>query len=72
MGEYKYFDGWRYLKGDYQIAVEDIKYQADSPLSRNIELYPSSASAATISYGSFRTFFTGNHLVPGEVLEATR
>lgn len=67
-GKYKYLDGWRYSNGDYQIVVEDVLYQADTPLSRNAESYPLSVPNAAINYTNFTTIFTGDHSVPNEIL----
>lgn len=48
------------------MVVEDVMYQAETPLSRNAESYPLSAPDAAISYTNFTTIFTGDHSVPNE------
>lgn len=71
VGRYTFVDEWRYVTGKYQITVENVMYQNDTPLSKNIELYPSSAPNSAISYSKFRTTFTGHNSIPDGFL-ATR
>lgn len=71
IGKYAFVDELRYATGNYQIVVEDVKYQTDTPLSQNTELYPSSAPNSAISYSQFRPTFTGDYSIPDE-FSATR
>jgi len=71
VGRYVFVDEWRYVTGEYKIFVDNIMYQIDTPLSKNIELYPLSAPNSAISYGKFRATFTGNYAISDGFL-ATR
>jgi len=62
-GKYKFVDNLRYANGEYRMVVLDVTYRANTPLSKNAELYFSSAPNAIISYSKFRTDFTGNHSI---------
>jgi len=64
-GRYTVVDKWRYVTGKYQIFVENVMYQTDTPLSKNIELYPLSAPNSAISYSQFRATFHGNSIPDG-------
>lgn len=71
-GKYKFVDDLRFKTGEYQICLEDVTYQAITPLTRNNELYLSSAlNVAITSYNNYRTTFTGNFSIPDE-FSATR
>lgn len=70
-GNYKFVDNLRYVNGEYRMVVLDVMYRADTPLSKNAELYFSSAPNAIISYSKFMTAFTGNHSIPNN-FSATR
>ncbi|KAF0772985.1 Uncharacterized protein FWK35_00002279 [Aphis craccivora] len=71
IGKYTFVDEWRYVTGKYEILIEDVVYQTNTPLSKNTELYPSSVPNSAVSYGTFRTNFTGHYSIPEE-LSATR
>lgn len=71
IGKYTFVDEWRYVTGKYEISVEDIVYQTNTPLSKNTELYPLSVPNSAVSYKTFRTNFTGHHSI-AEEFSATR
>jgi len=71
VGKYVFVDERRYLTGKYKIFVENVMYQIDTPLSKNIELYPSSAPKSAIFYSKFRATFTGQYAISDGFL-ATR
>ncbi|XP_060865305.1 uncharacterized protein LOC132941314 [Metopolophium dirhodum] len=71
VGRYVFVDEWRYVTGEYKMFVENVMYQIDTPLSKNIELYPSSAPNSVISYSKFRTTFTGHYAI-SDGFSATR
>jgi len=66
VGKYTFVDEWKYVTGNYQIFVEDVVYQANTPLSKNAEMYPSSAPNSAISYRKFRTTFTEHYSISDE------
>ncbi|XP_060852156.1 uncharacterized protein LOC132930344 [Rhopalosiphum padi] len=66
VGKYTFVDEWKYVTGNYQIFVEDVVYQANTPLSKNSEMYPSSAPNSAISYRKFRTTFTEHYSILDE------
>ncbi|XP_015373669.1 PREDICTED: uncharacterized protein LOC107168690 [Diuraphis noxia] len=72
VGRYTFVDEWRYVTGKYKITVENVMYQNDTPLSKNIELYPSSAPNSAISYSKFKTTFTGHNFSIPDGFLATR
>lgn len=66
-GKYTFIDDLRFKNGEYHIFVEDVTYQAITPLTKNTELHLLSASNVAItSYNAFRATFTGDYAVPDE------
>ncbi|XP_050438319.1 uncharacterized protein LOC126844282 [Adelges cooleyi] len=60
-GQYKYLDRSRYEIGKYQLFVNGVKYQFNSPLSANTEMYPISAPKSAIHYDEVRASFDGGY-----------
>lgn len=65
-GVYEFFDRLSYLKSKYQIVLKNVSYKIDTPLSKNVELYPSSAPDNSITYDTYSAVTVGNQPFPVE------
>ncbi|XP_022176565.1 uncharacterized protein LOC111037974 [Myzus persicae] len=59
-GSYYYSNTTYFDQGNYHIQLENLKYQANTPLSENTMKYPASVPKSSISYETVKASFSGN------------